>query len=218
MDQAQATEFIVQALARGQCPEVIARTLCQQTGWPPAQVMPFVRRVADARGAEAPADVTSPVTPGVAVPGAAGYGASSGVRERSADAFMMPSTVQEMPVTALDETMVQFVIRELGARRSRESIIQMLCEQTGQPWHEVRHFVRRVEIEHSDQIAARSGRLLAVLGILITLAGVLSTAFVAYAILQGEVYGEWIAFFVAGIGMIVGGLAGTWRAWRAMRG
>jgi hypothetical protein len=208
MDQVQATEFIVQALARGQRPEVIARTLCQQTGWPPAQVMPFVRRVADARGVEAPADVTSPVTPG----------ASSGVRERSVDASMMPSTVQETPVAALDETMVQFVIRELGARRSRESIIQMLCERTGQPWHEVRHLVRRVEIEHSDQIAARSGRLLAVLGILITLAGVLSTAFVAYAILQGEVYGEWIAFFVAGIGMIVGGLVGTWRAWRAMRG
>ena len=93
-----------------------------------------------------------------------------------------------------------------------------MCEQTGQPWHEVRHFVRRVEIEHGGQIAARSGRLLAVLGVLITLGGILSTVYVVSAILQGEVYGELIALFVAGIGMIVGGLAGTWRAWRTMRG
>jgi hypothetical protein len=126
--------------------------------------------------------------------------------------------VQAAPVAALDGAQVQFVVHALGARRSHESIIHMLCERTGQPWHEVQHFVRCVEIEHSDQIAARSGRVLAALGVLIALAGILLTVYVTYAILQGEVYGEWFALFVVGIGMMMGGLVGTWRAWRTMRG
>jgi hypothetical protein len=139
-------------------------------------------------------------------------------QERPAGGPDAPPAVQEKPVAALDQASVQFVIHALGARRSHESIIQKLCERTGQPWHEVQHFVRRVEITHGDQIAARSGRLLAALGGLITLSGVLLTTYVIYITLLGEVYGQAIALFVTGIGMIVGGLVGTWRAWCTMRG
>ena len=208
MDQDQATEFIVQALRGGEHPEAIVQALCQRTGWPLAQVAPFVRRVAD----------THRTTPDDVVPNTARADAAPMAREQPVDVSVASSNVRETPVAALDEGKVQFVVKALGARRSHESIIHTLCEQTGQPWHKVQHFVRRVEIEHSDEISARTGRLLAVLGVLIMLAGILLIAFVAYTLLQGEVYGELIALLGVGIGMSLGGLAGTWRAWRAMRG
>ena len=119
--------------------------------------------------------------------------------------------------------MVQFVISELGQRRSRDNLVRMLCEQHGWPWKQTERFVRHVEIKHHDKIIARQSPLVIALGVGSVVVGAAMAIYTAIvligwisnlegtdpAIVENMIY---YAFgFVAGLAILVGGVAGIWR-------
>lgn len=109
----------------------------------------------------------------------------------------------------------EFVIRELGRHRSRDDIVREICEQTNWPWKQVQHFVQRVEVQHQDQITGRQMPLLIALGVGTIVGGLLLIVFAIYSSSSGE--GANLSYALVGLGMLVGGIAGIWRAvgqWR----
>ncbi len=106
----------------------------------------------------------------------------------------------------------EYVIHELGKHRSRDDIVREICEQTNWPWKQVRHFVQRIEVQHEDQITGRQMPLLIVLGVGTVVAGFLLTGATVYVTVSGESVNPYGAFI--GLGMMVGGAAGIWRAVR----
>ncbi len=106
----------------------------------------------------------------------------------------------------------EYVIRELGKHRSRDDIVREICKQTNWPWKQVQHFVQRVEVQHEDQITGRQMPLLIALGVGTVVAGLLLIIFTIYLNLSGEGVNPYFAF--VGLGMLVGGAAGIWRAVR----
>jgi hypothetical protein len=109
----------------------------------------------------------------------------------------------------------EFVIRELGRHRSRDDIVREICEQTNWPWKQVQHFVQRVEVQHHDRITGRQMPLLIALGVGTVVAGFLLVVFAIYSGLSGE--GSSLPYALVGLGMLIGGIAGIWRAvgqWR----
>ncbi len=116
----------------------------------------------------------------------------------------------------------EFIIRELGKHRGHDEIIHEICEQTGWPWKKVRHFVRRVEVQHQDQIVTRQSPLLILMGVSSIIVGLFLVSFIVYAYMSGA-YSDLEArppnpfFALVGLGMIIGGIAGIWRTvslWR----
>jgi hypothetical protein len=109
----------------------------------------------------------------------------------------------------------EFVIRELGRHRSRDDIVREICEQTNWPWRQVQHFVQRVEVQHQDQITSRQMPLLIALGVGTIAAGFLLIVFTIFSNSGGEGMNPFYA--LVGLGMMIGGAAGIWRAvgqWR----
>lgn len=48
---------------------------------------------------------------------------------------------------------IQFVIKELGASRSRNQVVISLCKMTGMRWPQAEQFIQQVEIDHAADIA-----------------------------------------------------------------
>jgi hypothetical protein len=198
MDQSEATDFIIRQIDLGHGHEQIVQALCRRTGWPALHVERFVRQVA----AGLPTRGTFAVKPEPA----------------------MHSSHRD--VLLLDDALVEWVVRDLGRQRNRNDIIRVLCEETQLPWRQVERFVRRVEIEHYDRIAARQSPLVIFLGIGSIVGGLLLMGYTVYITLAGHTinlsgvpvpYLENGAYFVTGAAMVIGGLAGIWRAVMLMR-
>ena len=114
----------------------------------------------------------------------------------------------------------EFVVRELGKHRSRDDIIQALCEQGGFDWYRAKEFVQRVESEHGSRIAVRQSPLLIIIGLGTLLAGLALSAWVTWETLRGTIifffsmpipYLGNAVYFITGLGMIAGSIAGMWK-------
>jgi len=110
-----------------------------------------------------------------------------------------------------------FVIQELGKHHQKNDIIQKLCESTSMNWNQAEKFILHVEAQHRESIAAKQGPLITLMGVGTILIGFALSVFIIYETLQGVIifflrlpipYLGNIIFFLAGIGMIVGGLRG----------
>lgn len=116
-----------------------------------------------------------------------------------------------------------FIISELGKHRSRNDIIQTLCEQSNTTWSEVERLVQQVEAQHRRDIAARQSPLLILLGAGTIVVGI---GLICYSILyfanfvQLDILREllglrsayvMIGTFLTGLAMIAGGIIGFWK-------
>jgi len=119
----------------------------------------------------------------------------------------------------------EFVVRELGKHRSQDDIIRALCEQAGFNWKQAQQFVKRVEAEHGNRIAMRRSPILVIIGLGTLLIGVGLTLWVTLETLQGTIiffismpipYLGNLVYFITGLGMIAGGIAGLWSTIKAL--
>jgi hypothetical protein len=122
--------------------------------------------------------------------------------------------------------LTEFVVKELGGHGHREVLVRTVCERTGWSWPQAHSFVQRVEIEYHGRITARQSPVLIFLGAGIILAGIAIAGSIGYATLNGQFvnlsgvpvpYLENVIYFFTGVGMIIGGIAGIWRALSLMR-
>lgn len=60
---------------------------------------------------------------------------------------------------------VDFIVSELGNQHSQDEIISSLCENLGMPWADAEKFVKQVQAERGQSIAARQSPLLVVMSI-----------------------------------------------------
>lgn len=125
------------------------------------------------------------------------------------------------------EQATDFVIKELGKHRSQNEIIVALCEKTGANWAEAEKFLRQVEAQHGKTITARQSPILIIFGIGLLIVGLAITVnsslyFVNYfqashtAISVDEALGLrsfylQLLSLLTGLGLIVGGLIGSWQ-------
>ncbi len=121
------------------------------------------------------------------------------------------------------DELTQSIIRDLVKQRSRNDIIQRVCERAGLNWPQAEQLVRRVEADHAHAIARGQSPLLILLSIGSILIG-LALLYLAIDYLVGFVNAQlleellsvrsaWyrLAGGVTGLGMVVGGLIGLWR-------
>ncbi len=117
------------------------------------------------------------------------------------------------------ETATDFVIRELGKHHPRNDIIQKLCEVTSMNWGQAENFVREVETQNARTIAQKQSPLITVIGVLTILMGFSLSMWVVYETFHGVIifllsfpvpYLGNLTYFTIGIGMVAGGIRGTW--------
>ena len=210
MNQHQATDFIIRLLNQGRTHAEIVEEICAQTGWPAGQVEFFVSKVE--------AEVTAAPT-----------------SEPAGDAVEappdQPAPTQRPPGVEIEpsEELIQFVIAQLGRHHSRNDIVHRLCEQEGWPWRQAERFVRRVEIQHQDKIVARQSPVVILLGVGSLIVGAAIAIYTAVTLVgwisrpgvanpeQAESAAYYVVAFVTGLGMVIGGIAGVWRAMSLMR-
>ena len=122
-----------------------------------------------------------------------------------------------------EQQAIEYVIRELGRHSQRNEVIRRLCEYGGMNWSQADKFIHKVESEHKQKIAVRQTPLIAAIGGITLLAGLVITINVILRTIQGEIifllsipipYSGNIAYFVTGMAMITGGLRGTWNVLR----
>ena len=124
----------------------------------------------------------------------------------------------------MDEELADLIVQDLVRHRSRNEIIRSVCERSGLNWTEAERLVKQVEQQRGGLIARRQGPLLVFLSIGTLLIGILlvfySIQFFIVFFQEGTLeqvlslragYYQ-IAGALSGLGMIVGGLIGTWRA------
>jgi hypothetical protein len=128
----------------------------------------------------------------------------------------------------MNEELTTFIIKELGKQRSRQDIIQKVCEQGGLHWKEAERLIALVEAQHKRTIATRQTPLLLFLSIGTLLIGIGLLAFnmqILSAFFQKDVLGQILSLqssyyriigLVTGLGMTVGGLVGLWKAFGAI--
>src|SRR5574341_1182829 len=118
-----------------------------------------------------------------------------------------------------------FIISELGKQRSRNDIIQTLCERSNITWSEAERLVQQVEAQHGRDIAVRQSPILFLFGVGTIVVGIglvcySSFYFVNFA--QRDTLQELISLrgayfmigaFLTGLAMIAGGIAGLWKTY-----
>lgn len=122
-----------------------------------------------------------------------------------------------------EQQSTDFVIRQLGRHSQRNEIIRQLCEYSEMNWAQAEKFILKVESEHKQKIAARQSPLIATIGGITIIVGLITTIGVVMRTFQGEIilllslpipYSGNVAYFLLGIAMITGGLRGTWSVLR----
>jgi hypothetical protein len=128
----------------------------------------------------------------------------------------------------MNEELTTFIIKELGKQRSRQDIIQKVCERGGLHWKEAERLIALVEAQHKRTIATRQTPLLLFLSIGTLLIGLGLLAFnmqILLAFFQKDVLGQILSLqsnyyrivgLVTGLGMTVGGMVGLWKAFGAI--
>ncbi len=233
ISQEQAVEFVIQGLGRGIRRDDLVESLCQQTGGSRQQVESFVRMV-ESRHREAIAAVAQPSTQTPAAPPAtrerSDQAADYQVYERDQSQSAEMATYEKDRWQADEaqgrtdrERSVQFVLESLKRDVKAREIIRALCEENNWSWEQAQHFVKRVEIEHFDQVATAQNPLMITLGVGTIVVGSILTLSMVYLTLNGYridiwlpyfsvPYGGNVTLFVVGIGMVLGGIAGLWQS------
>lgn len=128
----------------------------------------------------------------------------------------------------MNEELTAFIIKELGKQRSRQDIIQKVCERGGLHWKDAEQLIALVETQHKRTIATRQTPLLLFLSIGTLLIGIGLLAFnmqILLAFFQKDVLGQILSLqgsyyqvigLVTGLGMTVGGMVGLWKAFGAI--
>jgi uncharacterized membrane protein len=124
----------------------------------------------------------------------------------------------------MDEQLVQRIVKDLARHRDRNEIIREVCEQSGLNWPEADQLVQQVAQEHRRSISRRQGPLMIFLSVgtlLIGVALLLQGLEFFMAFFQGETLQQILSLRTAylriiggltGLGMLVGGLLGTWKS------
>jgi hypothetical protein len=124
----------------------------------------------------------------------------------------------------MNEELTTFIIKELGKQRSRQNIIQKVCERGGLHWKDAERLIALVEAQHKRTIATRQTPLLLFLSIGTLLIGIGLLAFnlqLLLAFFQKDVLGQVLSVqgsyyqmigLFTGLGMTVGGMIGLWKA------
>lgn len=128
----------------------------------------------------------------------------------------------------MNDELTTLIIKELGRQRSRQDIIQKVCERGGLQWKDAERLITLVESQHKRTIGTRQAPLLLFLSIGTLLIGLGLLAFnmqVLLAFFQKDVLGQVLSLqssyyqiigLVTGLGMTVGGLVGLWKAFGAI--
>jgi hypothetical protein len=225
-DQQQAAGFVVRGLEERLSRDEIVRALCEQTGWPWQRVEQFVHQVEVEHQSKANQFVAAPApqreehqaqvvvasSPQHYQPRAEAAAAPSPEPyQGQAGALASPPAQHHQRRAEPDEETTEFVIHELSRHRSRNDIVSVLCEQNGWSWKDAQRLVQKIEIEHHGTIAARQSPLLIVLGVGSIIVGLAMAAYTVLIALNGEFYAESVGFFITGVGLVLGGIAGVWR-------
>ena len=128
----------------------------------------------------------------------------------------------------MNEELTTFIVKELGKQRSRQDIIQKVCERGGLNWKDAERLITLVEAQHKRTIATRQTPLLLFLSIGTLLIGIGLLAFnlqILLAFFQRDVLGQILSLqsssyqiigLVTGLSMTVGGMVGLWKAFGAI--
>lgn len=121
------------------------------------------------------------------------------------------------------EEITKYVVNALGRHRSRNDIVQYLCEHANMTWPEAEKIVKQIEVRHGTEINARQSPLIIALGIVGLIGGIALIAYCGIYFIgltqqdaagmargsRGVIYA--IGAFFTGIGMITGALIGMWK-------
>jgi hypothetical protein len=128
----------------------------------------------------------------------------------------------------MNDELTTLIIKELGRQRSRQDIIQKVCERGELDWKDAERLITLVESQHKRTIATRQTPLLLFLSIGTLLIGIGLLAFnmqILFAFFQRDVLGQILSLqssyyriigLVTGLGMTVGGMVGLWKAFGAI--
>jgi hypothetical protein len=128
----------------------------------------------------------------------------------------------------MNEELTTFIIKELGKQRSRQDVIQKVCERGGLQWKDAERLIALVEAQHRRTITTRQSPLLLFLSIGTLLIGIGLLAFnmqILLAFFQRDVIGQILSLqsssyqiigLVTGLGMTLGGMVGLWKAFGAI--
>lgn len=130
-----------------------------------------------------------------------------------------------MPRNAMNnEELTQFIIKELSKHHERSEIVRKICEQTTLSWSEAERTIAEVESQNKRKIATRQGPLLIFMSIVTFVIGIGLLAYnieLIVAIFNSDLMTQILSLrsgyyrlagLVTGVGMVIGGLYGSWNA------
>jgi hypothetical protein len=121
-----------------------------------------------------------------------------------------------------NEELTQFIIKELSHHHDRGEIIRKVCEQTTLSWSEAERTMENVAAQNKKKIAARQSPLLIFMSIGTLVIGIGLLAYnmeILVAIFNSDLLHQILglrsgyyrlASLVTGVGMVIGGLYGSW--------
>jgi hypothetical protein len=124
----------------------------------------------------------------------------------------------------MNEELTAFIIKELGKRRDRKSMIRRVCERGGLNGRDAERLIILVEARHKGRIIVRKSPWLLFLSIGTILLGIGLLAFnlqLVLAFFQKDVVVQVLSLqsnsyrmmgLITGFGMTIGGLVGLWKA------
>jgi hypothetical protein len=121
-----------------------------------------------------------------------------------------------------NEELTTLIIKELGKHHDRKAIVQKICEMSALNWGEAENLIADVERQNRRKIATRQGPLLVALSIGTLVLGVGLLAYnmeVLIAIFNADLLTRILSLqsgyyrlagLATGVGMVIGGLYGSW--------
>lgn len=115
------------------------------------------------------------------------------------------------------DRMAQYVIEELGKHKNPDDIIRTLAETGKMNWYAAKQFVYEVRANNSGQIARKQAPTLIVMSVVAIIVGAAVAIGMAVATLQGWIIFlltlpiPWlgnVVYFLVGLSMCIGGVAG----------
>ena len=213
MSKQEATDYVLDELAKRRDRNDIIQALCGKTGGSFEQIKRFVQLVESQDRPPAVMPVSQPAPPLPALPPATirpvRPAATDGTRvqvqpptrpfESTLPSTMAPAVTVAAPPPPPSPVMaiqgdgldtpenVAFVIKEIAGHRHRNDVIMALCEKTATPWNDVQRFVQKVESENRQAITARQSPLLLMIGAGLIIAGLFVVAYYGYRTLTGTI-------------------------------
>ncbi len=122
----------------------------------------------------------------------------------------------------MNEEVTRLIVDELAHQRSRNDIIQMVCEQEGLNWPQAEQLVKQVESEQAHTIAGKQSPLIILLSTAIVAAGI-GILYYTFPDIPRNYHGSLLSliiilvagypymFGLLGLAMVAGGLTGMYR-------